>query len=393
MLGQPEEAFVREVAEREDSPLLRQLRSRGLVRKGALSGWIPADRYRDYLDSEMLPLVRELGLGERGDWIRDLATARRTEVEPRGARHGIPPEHAPSLARYARHLLFADDRPSTPLPDGSSVPPGFADPAMAGSAEELLAAFAQRHGIGLDEFRRYVLSDETPLADAANRLGIDEEQLRVARDAAVSVLILDAAAPPPPPTPLAASPAHAPEVVASITRDGSGLPRLAMDAEAEYAQTYYLEPGAIDALYELAGSAAEADDLLRWIRDVNRRKSVLHQLLAALLRRQAAYLASGDVTDLAPLTQADLARDTDEHPSTVSRLLRDRWIDIHGTPRPIELLLPSRTQVIAGLLAAMPESPDRVIAEELHRRFGLKLSRRSINYHRSKLERKGEPSP
>lgn len=388
VLDQPEEAFRRTVADLEAAPLFERLRSEGLIRKGPLRGWIPAHLYRDYLDSEMLPLIRDLGLSERSDWIDGLASAPPSEAERRAARYGIPAEAAQRLARYARRLSSPDDLAHGPGEGAESRKEASAGVSLQGAedAQAFLTEFAQRYAVGLEQFRRCVLSDDMPLVEACRALGAPEEAVQAAREAALCVLLLDLASGPRTPT-ATDVPSQAPEIVAAIVRGPAGLPTLAMDPANEYAQTYYMDRRAVDALYRLADSTAEADGFLRQMRDLNRRKTVLYRILAALVRSQSRYLMSGDDADLAPLSQAELARGIGEHPSTVCRMLRDRWIEVHGQTRPIASLLPSRGSVIAGLIARMPESPDRAIAEELQARFGLNLSRRTVAYHRGKLDK------
>lgn len=387
VLDQSEAEFERTVAELEALPLFRRLRAEGLIRKAGLRGWIPSDHYQDYLDAEMLPLVRRFGLDATGAWIEDLASASPSEVERRAAEYGIPADFAQRLARYASHLA-APDGPWQVVEASERLQEGSPSPGTSG-AQEYLAAFARRYGVDLDEFRRCILDDAVPLADACRVLAAPEKAVEAARRAALSVVLLDVAASPTPAAEASPSEYH-PAVVASVVRGLAGLPVLAMDPESEYAQTYSMDRRAVDALYSLASSTAEADQLLRRMGDVNRRKTVLHRMLAELVRRQGRYLMSEDETDLAPLSQAELARHLGEHPSTVCRMVRDRWIGIHGQPHPVTHLLPSRTRVVAGLLKQMPEAPDRVIADALEARFGLTLSRRAIAYHRGKLGKRGD---
>lgn len=390
VLDQSDSAFRGTVAEFEAMPLFQRLQSQGLIRKGPLRGWIPADLYRDYLDSEMLPLVRGLGLADRGGWIADLARAHASELERRAAAYGIPPEAAQRLARYAQHLMAPDGPPPGGSRDPAPTDRAPAGPSLQGAEgpQAFLVDFAQRFGVGMEGFRRCVLSDDLPIAEASRLLGAPEPAVRAAREAALCILLLDlAAGPTAPPAPVPGAEPH--EVVASIVPGPAGLPALAMEATNEYALTYYMDPRAIDTLYRLASSPAEADELLRRMRDLNRRKTVLYRILAALMRKQSAYLLSGDEADLAPLTQAELARAIGEHPSTVCRMLRGRWVEVAGRPCPITCLLPSRTRVIAGLIARRPESADRAIADEMCARFGLELSRRTIAYHRARWSERG----
>ena len=389
LLSEDEERFAHTVRSIEALPLFRKLAARGLVRRSPLSGWIPADRYRDFLDTEMLPLLRSYGLGESGDWLRDFGAAGPAELAALSRAHGMSPDTVHRIRAYARYLLHSDDGPTSP----ARPPSEAAGRALSGVADEpaqgYLERFVHDHGLTLDQFRRYVLQAEGPAESVAVELGLPPDELRRARDAATSILVLDAMDQGEPWGPShgksAPEPGHM--VVAAVRVSPGGLPHLALAADCEYAQVYRLSADAVAAARAAAGSPEEAAELLRMLRLANQRKSTLYRVLVEVLRAQAAYFSSGQDRDLAPLFQAEVARRLGEHRSVVCRALRGRSLELGGRVIALSFFFQSRGRVIGRLVGEYPTLPDSAVADILERRFGLRLDRRTVAYHRRRNAR------
>jgi DNA-directed RNA polymerase specialized sigma54-like protein len=135
------------------------------------------------------------------------------------------------------------------------------------------------------------------------------------------------------------------------------------------------------------------DALLLELEQLERRKSTLLQVLEAILEVQAGFLVSRDPARRAALTQRELARRVGSDPSVVNRLLAGKSVELPwGLEAPLRAFAPSPKAVLKERLRALAEETPGASAEALRallaRRFGAKLSRRSVAQYL--LELRGE---
>ncbi len=380
-----EGGFRQWVREFERSPLFRALADEGYLRRSRWRGWIPAEEYAAYLDAEMLPVIERHRLEDRPGWLAEFATASPGKLEELARTLRIPLPEARRLRRYAQRILEEDVAPlrgERPGARTAPVDPTTPRPASVGGLQEFVA----RYALDPDDLRTRVIDTSIPLAQAAAELGVPEDALEDARRAATAILVL--ADEPPEETAPRDEPAGEEPPLARLLVEG-GIPRWAFDESDEYALTYRLRAGFGERLAALASSEEEARAFFERIHRMNQRKSLVCAMLSELLRAQWRYLATGEERYRAPLAQAELARRIGEHRSTVCRLLRGRWVASPWGPLPLARLVPSRAEVVAPLLAELAGASDRQVSEELARRFGLRLSRRTIAYHRARLAPRG----
>ena len=118
---------------------------------------------------------------------------------------------------------------------------------------------------------------------------------------------------------------------------------------------------------------------LRWI---NQRRSVIWRIAHFLVEHQRRYLETGDELGLRPLAQAELARALGQASSTISRALRGKYLDTpHGTLA-LSFFCQHKGDVVRRLHARHPDWPDRRLRQELEARYGCRISRRTVAYHR-----------
>lgn len=147
----------------------------------------------------------------------------------------------------------------------------------------------------------------------------------------------------------------------------------------------------VELLARLPSSdAREAESLLFRLDLLERRKSTLYQTLEMLLTAQADYLTSRDPARRAPLTQRTVAARLGVAPSSFNALISNKAIQLPwGLETPLKTLMPSPKAVflerLNELAAENPDLSDKGLQYELSRRFGARLSRRSIAQYRSDL--------
>lgn len=132
------------------------------------------------------------------------------------------------------------------------------------------------------------------------------------------------------------------------------------------------------------------DRLLQKAELLNRRKTTLYQVLELLVQEQADYLATGDPDRRRALTQRSVAARIGAAPSVLNRVIANKSIETPwGLEIPLRALLPSRKAILRDRLyeVAMeqPDSTDFRLRDELLRRWGARLSPRSITQYRKEL--------
>ena len=93
---------------------------------------------------------------------------------------------------------------------------------------------------------------------------------------------------------------------------------------------------------------------------------------------------------LKPLAQAELSRQMGEHPSTVSRLIRNKSIETPWGKIPLLFLCQSKTDVVARLIAQFPKLTDQEVVVKLRDEFDCYIARRTVAYHRGKRLRRNK---
>ena len=144
------------------------------------------------------------------------------------------------------------------------------------------------------------------------------------------------------------------------------------------------------------------DDADVFISAVEQRYHTLHQVMAAILKRQHDYFISGDIADLKPMLQKDIAEDTGLDISTVSRVVNQKYAHTeHGVTLLKELFSNAMakddgsdvtTKAIKEELKKIVENEDKtnpLSDEELRtllQQKGFTMARRTVAKYREQLE-------
>jgi len=394
---QTEQQFRAAISEFEALRLFRALRERGYLSKVGLRGRIPRERYDEYLDVEMVRLIREHAICDVPGWLEELAQTQAYEQPQRfAAKYRVDASIIRRVARYCRRLMTQDGATARRGGD-AAAPPELSDTAAAPpeSAPEdtaaLCAAFVERYGLGPDEFTDGFLGGDADAAQLAQRYGAPIGEVRRVLQAIDDLRILDVYAgttqPVAPPTDMAPASGAAEVRVAVVESDPvTGVPCLRIDDDSAYAEAYRLNGPGHQALFELAADEREAEQLLARLRLINQRKSLLHRVLGVLVARQMRYFVDGDPLSLVPFGQADLARAVGEHQSTISRILRRKLLGFRGEDRPLAWYCQRKRDVVARVVTRWPDLSDREVAAVLRDRYDCRVSRRTVNYHRSQTK-------
>jgi Sigma-54, DNA binding domain len=390
LLSEPEEDFRRIVEEVEKDPLFRELSARGLVKRRGGRGRMPREAYEARLDRDVAAFVRRYRIDRRADGLKGLQDAlSKHGVEVVAGRLGAPVAEVERVARFLTERSLEGGR-RAPRPDEQK--PADLDDYVAGApsvdieqATAIVRDFVHRFGLKHHQLvADFLHGDQTPL-ELSRKYHTTEEVIRRVVDAVTFVLTTDIVAAVPPPAARRRTARERPTPVARVSlRDGE--PQLQFGDEAGYALRYVIDASALGEV-EGGGKRQEAEELLRLLRHINQRRSVLCRVVAALFERQSRYFASGDEVDLVPASQADLARELKEHQSTISRSVRDRYLETPYGVHELQFYCQRKQDVVLRLAQAHPEASDRELQDILRERYGCRIARRTVAYHRRGQER------
>lgn len=134
----------------------------------------------------------------------------------------------------------------------------------------------------------------------------------------------------------------------------------------------------------------ELNKLLRKLELINARKTVLYQMLVKIVNTQTRYFKTGEIKDLRPYTQNMVARVLGVNPGTISRVINNKTLETsRGEEKQLKFFLPNgkqvRKELIKDIFLKEKGKSDRLLAEEIKRRYGFNLARRTVCQYKKEL--------
>jgi DNA-directed RNA polymerase specialized sigma54-like protein len=83
---------------------------------------------------------------------------------------------------------------------------------------------------------------------------------------------------------------------------------------------------------------------------VNQRRSLSFRVISFIYEHQYPYFVSGNALHLKPLNQARIAREVGEHESTVSRILKNKYLETPEGVLPLKFFCQSKKEVIERIV-------------------------------------------
>lgn len=396
LLSQNEQEFRTYVHSFEDHPLFDSLVKEGVVSRVRLRGKIPRGKYEEFMDDALMDFLSAYKITETDNWEADfLSPHALSRVEELSKKYSIPHGILLKQLRYLR----SNERgalPQRPSPRSSDAP---AYDTMDNASEQTVVdltetiettrSFVERYKVSEQDFLDLILSGEaTPeiLAKKFKCSLLEAEEVLEATDRVYVAQSYESSTP--------ASQKRAPqpphnvrsEDAVAFVRITEGQLSIQFDQESIYTQRYRIKR---DPKVDINLPPA-ARDLLTRARFINQRLSALSRLITTLCSQQLEYLDSGDVRQLKPLAQAELARQLGEHPSTVSRLIRGKNIETPWGKIPLLFLCQSKTDVVARLIGEFPQLTDQAVVTRLREDYDCNIARRTVAYHRGKRVRRNK---
>ena len=406
LLSQSEQEFRHYVHSFEDSPLFSQLVKDGMISKVRLRGKIPRAKYEEFMDEQLFEFFREYHIEEHEGWEKDFLSPYALErVGEIAEKYGVPPGVMTRQLRYLRALgrgslpdwtrLRSSAAPSAPAFDHIESAPSDATVDLS-EIIETTRGFVERYDVSEQDFLDLVLGGEASAQDLANRFGCSIAEAEEVLEAADRVYLAESYEEAASTTPAlkaksGASPAQQSEDAVGFVQVIDGQLAIQFHHDSVYTQRYRIKPHALKDLKTDPRIPAQAREILSRARFINQRLSALSRLIMTLCSQQMDYLATGDPCRLKPLAQAELARQLGEHPSTVSRLIRNKMIETPWGKIPLLFLCQSKTDVVARLIAQFPKLTDYEVVIRLREDYDCQIARRTVAYHRGKRLRRNKP--
>lgn len=395
-----EKAYRDRVRQLEEDPAFEGLVQKGILERVQLRGKIPRHKYEDFKDRELTDFFHKYQIERHPDWQNEFFDRNALENRHRLAKkYGCPVGELVRILRYCRYLFELSDGGPGKVVQMKEEAPDFLcftpsdDLYDVAPLIDKIEKFSRRYELDQDQFAQIFFSQARAADDVAEELGCTLREVQLVRDMVSRIQTVNALQADFGPSRMADARSEAAKgrnvvPVAEIYLDPQGAPQLRVLADDLY-----------DVKYRFRGDKKELSRdeqaFVQELKAVNQRKTVLVRLLTYLYKYQYRFFATGRPTDLLPLTQAKVAKDLQEEEATVSRLIRDKTLRTPWGTYPlqwgfvrvgkiVEFLFTFReAEEIEAGVRAKPFT-DKEIQEILAREYGVKLSRRSITYHRNK---------
>lgn len=407
LLSQNEQEFRTYVHSFEDNPLFNKMLTDGTISKVRLRGKIPRAKYEEFMDQELFDFLKKYDITARDGWERDLLNPNALgRVSELAEKYEVP---AGQLIRQLRYIR-ASGRGTLPQwamssssRESSNTDLGH-DPietASAGSAMvdlteiiETTRQFVEQYKVSEQEFLDLILGGESTAEELSERFECSLREAEEVLEAADRVYLAEsyeaAGQPDAAKRKSGGSKAQQSQDPIAFIQILDGQLSIQFDHESIYTQRYRINSGTLKEIKSDASLPPAARELLMRARFINQRLSALSRLITTLCSQQTDYLGSGDMRQLKPLAQAELARQLGEHPSTVSRLIRGKVIETPWNKIPLLFLCQSKTDVVARLIAEYPNLTDQDVVGRLREDYDCNIARRTVAYHRGKRLRRNK---
>lgn len=404
LLSQTEQEFRSYVHSFEDSPLFDKLVKDGMISKVRLRGKIPSGKYEEFMDEQLFEFFRVYKIESYEGWENDFLSPHALDrIEELAKKYSVP---AGVLTKHLRYLR-SSGRGTIPdwmlsRPAGSSDGPVFdrientASDATVDLSEiiETTRGFVERYDVSEQDFLDMILGGDSTPDELSEKFGCSLAEAQEVLEAADRVYLADtyeaSGEAPAQRARAGASSAQQAEEPVAFVQVVEGQLAIQFHHDSVYAQRYRIKPTALKELKNDPNLPAQAREVLSRARFINQRLSALSRLIMTLCSQQMEYLSTGDMRQLKPLAQAELARQLGEHPSTVSRLIRNKNIETPHGVIPLLFLCQSKTDVVARLIAQFPKLTDYQVVVRLREEYDCQIARRTVAYHRGKRLRRNK---
>jgi DNA-directed RNA polymerase specialized sigma54-like protein len=395
ILSKSESEFRKYISEVESNPIFSNMLSNGVVRKVGFKGRIPS-----YINQEFVDFLKKYEISDKAGWesdffdrkaLRNVAELTRKYKVPRGV--------LVKALDYCRHLQLSwsgqeeeNYISQISLDDAERFHQVEDIDTLVDSGESIteLADLLERYGITEQDFVEYFLSENAEPFDIARNLDLNLDAVEEIIELVEKVNIINS---------MQVNVVERQEIVQirdtkpiAVIKSLKNPPRaeVQIDADEEYGCRYNIKKE------ESLDDDEEA--IIDKLRMINQRRSLIFRIIHFLYQYQYMYFVSMNSCHLRPLSQAQIAREMGEHESTISRILRNKYIETEEGVVPFSFFCQSKGKIIERIIkireaeeldSKKREKPfsDAEIAEILEKEYGVKVSRRTVTYYRNKANK------
>jgi hypothetical protein len=397
ILTKSEAELRKYIVEIESSPAFNKMLSNGIVKKVGFRGRIPSHIYQEFQDREFMDFLKKYEVSEKFGWETDFFDKKAIRnIAQLSQKYSIPKGDLAKALEYCKNLQLSwqgmekEDFTSFISLDDTERFHQIEDTKSVIESDRTVSELAdiiERYEISEQDFIEYFLSGSFEPFDIARDLDLDlncvEEIIdlvdRVNIINSMQVNVVD----------------RQQSIVKKDTKPIAVIKRLnnppraeiQIDADEEYSCRYNIEKNSHISDDEQA--------LIDKLKMINQRRSLVFKIIRFIYKYQYMYFVSMNPCHLKPLSQAQIAREMGEHESTISRILRHKYIETDEGIVSFKFFCQNKGEIIARIINIREKKAidsgernkpfsDAEIADILEKEYGIKVSRRTVTYYRNK---------
>ncbi|MGQ9609397.1 MAG: hypothetical protein ACUVWN_08850 [bacterium] len=399
ILSKSESELRQYINDIESSQTFKKVVEKGYVKKVGFKGRVPNHIYQEFRDKEFIEFLKKYNITDIVGWESDFFDKKAMrKVKDISAKYKVPRGELVRALDYCRFLRLSWDGmeqesfiSSFSIDDPESIRQ-FEDKHTDYQSDDLISKLAElleRNSISEEDFTKNFLSG-------------NQDPYEIARELNISLDIID-------------------DIIETLEKVQI-MNCMQVNVIEHYEKTYGAEirPSAIIKRfnnppraeiqidtdeYSFRYSIKEPDEttdkeehlLLDKLRMINQRKTLVFRIISFIYQYQYPYFVSLNPIYLKPLSQSQIAKEMGEHESTISRILRKKYIDTDTGVFPLKFFCQSKEVVIKRIIDIIEPSElksgrrkepfsDAEIADILKNEYDVNISRRTVTYYRNKIK-------
>ncbi|MGB9596541.1 MAG: hypothetical protein ACPL7B_09710, partial [Candidatus Poribacteria bacterium] len=398
ILTKNESDFRKYIAEVESDPIFKNMLNNGVVKKVGFKGRIPTHIYQDFQDRQFVKFLQDYKIAEKIGWESDFFDKKALRnLKQLSKKYNVPKGELIKAIEYCKHLKlswegkgeedytayisFDDPNNFRQIEDTESI-------ASSDEAISQLTEIIEKNHISEADFVEYFLSENISAFEVARRLGLSLDTVdqiieaveKVNIASSVQVNVIEQKIP---------TEKSSLQPIASVKRlNNPPRAEIQINSDEEYSFRYSIQENESQL-------GKEESDFIYKLKMINQRKSLTFRVVQFIFKFQYKYFVSMNKQHLRPLSQAEIAREVGEHESTISRILKNKYIETEDGNKPLHFFCQSKEDIIQRIIqerepyeikSGIRKKPfsDTEIALILENEYGVKVSRRTVTYYRNK---------
>ncbi len=399
ILTKSESEFRQYINEIESSHTFKKVVEKGYIKKVGFKGRVPSHIYQEFRDKEFIEFLKKYNIADTVGWESDFFDKKAMrKVKDISAKYKVPRGELVRALDYCRFLRLSWDGreqesfiSSFSIDDPESIRQ-FEDKHTDYQSDDLISKLAElleNNSISEEDFTKNFLSGSQDPYEIARELNIGLDTVdniietleKVQIMSCMQVNVVE----------------HHEKTYSSETRPAAVIRRFSNPPRAEI----QIDTEEYSFRYNIKEPDENIDKeeqlLLDKLKMINQRKTLVFRTISFIYQYQYPYFVSMNPIYLKPLSQSQIAREMGEHESTVSRILRKKYIDTSAGILPLKFFCQSKEDIIKRIIDIIETSElksghrkepfsDAEIADILKNEYGVDISRRTVTYYRNKIK-------